>query len=111
MYNHLSNQPVFKVEHFSQEDTEITDETKDTNEEDDSTEQTEGQTEEKKKGKKLEPIPILEPLPEASIEGHAFNFVNELKLSDFKMVLSKNNIASEFQGGVLFCGGGMVALR
>jgi cleavage and polyadenylation specificity factor subunit 2 len=64
-----------------------------------------------KKNKKLESIPILEPLPEGSIEGHAFSFVNELKLSDFKLVLSRNNIASEFQGGVLFCGGGMVALR
>ena len=38
-------------------------------------------------------------------------FVNELKLSDFKTVLSKNNIASEFQGGVLFCGDNTVALR
>ena len=39
------------------------------------------------------------------------SFVNELKLSDFKMVLSKHNINSEFQGGVLFCGSGNVALR
>ena len=61
--------------------------------------------------KKLSIIPILEPLQEDSIEGHAFNFVNDVKLSDFKLVLSKNNIPSEFQGGVLFCGGGLVALR
>jgi cleavage and polyadenylation specificity factor subunit 2 len=56
-------------------------------------------------------IPTLQPLPEEEVEGHATNFVNELKLSDFKMVLSKHNIASEFQGGVLFCGSGTVALR
>ena len=61
--------------------------------------------------KKVSTIPILEPLQEDSIEGHAFNFVNDVKLSDFKLVLSKNNIPSEFQGGVLFCGGGLVALR
>ncbi len=31
-------------------------------------------------------------------------FVNELKLSDFKMVLMRSGIPSEFNGGVLFCG-------
>ncbi len=56
-------------------------------------------------------IPTLEPLPEDEVVSHPPNFVNELKLSDFKMVLSKHNIASEFQGGVLFCGSGTVALR
>jgi len=57
-------------------------------------------------------IPTLEPLPEDQIVGHASIFVNELKLSDFKMVLSKHHISSEFQGGVLFCGSNsQVALR
>jgi len=56
--------------------------------------------------------PTLEPTPEDQITGHQSNFVNELKLSDFKMVLSKHNINSEFQGGVLFCGtNSQVALR
>ena len=61
--------------------------------------------------KPKELIPTLQPLPEDLVEGHATSFVNELKLSDFKTVLSKNNIASEFQGGVLFCGDNTVALR
>jgi hypothetical protein len=91
-----------------EEDTsaETTDKEKDNGEAMDTSEEAK-----EKRGKKVEAIPILEPLPEGEIEGHAFSFVNELKLSDFKLVLSKNNILSEFQGGVLFCGGGTVALR
>jgi hypothetical protein len=34
----------------------------------------------------LSAIPILEPLPEDSVESHAFNFINDVKLSDFKLV-------------------------
>jgi len=56
-------------------------------------------------------IPTLHPIPEDEVEGHPASFVNELKLSDFKMVLSRHNITSEFQGGVLYCGNGTVALR
>ena len=57
-------------------------------------------------------IPTLNPVTdEDEVLGHSTSFVNELKLSDFKMVLSKHNINSEFQGGVLFCGSGNVALR
>ena len=56
-------------------------------------------------------IPTLQPLPEDEVVGHATSFVNELRLSEFKVVLSRHNIASEFQGGVLFCGNGTVALR
>lgn len=61
--------------------------------------------------KKSNNIPTLQPMPEDQVNGHATSFVNELKLSDFKMVLSRHNINSEFQGGVLFCGSGTVALR
>ena len=61
--------------------------------------------------KKLSTIPILEPLPGDNADGHPFSFINDVKLSDFKTVLSKNSIPSEFQGGVLFCAGGLVALR
>ena len=57
-------------------------------------------------------IPTLHPVTDQNqVSGHNTSFVNELKLSDFKMVLSKHNINSEFQGGVLFCGSGNVALR
>jgi cleavage and polyadenylation specificity factor subunit 2 len=57
-------------------------------------------------------IPTLEPIEEEELKGHQTSFINELKLSDFKIVLSKHNVPSEFQGGVLFCGSNnMVALR
>lgn len=35
-------------------------------------------------------IPVLDPLPDDQVVGHSTNFVNELKLSDFKLVLTKN---------------------
>ena len=35
-------------------------------------------------------IPVLVPLPDDQVVGHSTNFVNELKLSDFKLVLTKN---------------------
>ncbi|XP_049826787.1 probable cleavage and polyadenylation specificity factor subunit 2 isoform X2 [Aethina tumida] len=38
-------------------------------------------------------------------------FINELKLSDFKMILAKNNINSEFSGGVLWCSNATIAIR
>lgn len=42
---------------------------------------------------------------------HDSVFLNELKLSDFKQVLTKNNIISEFAGGVLWCSNGTLALK
>merc|ERR1711997_306228 len=60
----------------------------------------------------IDSIPTLEPIEDEELKGHQTSFINELKLSDFKIVLSKHNIPSEFQGGVLFCGSNnMVALR
>jgi len=60
----------------------------------------------------IDSIPTLEPIDDEELKGHQTSFINELKLSDFKIVLSKHNIPSEFQGGVLFCGSNnMVALR
>ena len=79
-------------------------------------------------------IPALLPVPEEEAQSHKavrifcrsqssslssysfFSpeqiFVNELKLSDFKLVLTRHGIPSEFNGGVLFCGGqSRVALR
>ena len=49
-------------------------------------------------------VPVLVRLPEERVAGHETNFVNELKLSDFKLVLTKAGIPSEFQQGNLLCG-------
>jgi len=49
-------------------------------------------------------IPVLDPMSESDIKGHTTNFVNELKLSDFKLILTNNGIPSEFQQGNLMCG-------
>ena len=35
-------------------------------------------------------IPVLVSQPDDQVLGHSTNFVNELKLSDFKLVLTKN---------------------
>lgn len=56
-------------------------------------------------------IYTLEPLPLNQISGHQTAFINELKLSDFKQVLTKANISSEISGGVLWCCNGTVAVR
>lgn len=54
----------------------------------------------------LEPVPADEPpLPHPTV------FVNDLRLSDFKQILMKNEIQSEFSDGVLWCCEGTVALR
>ena len=74
-------------------------------------EENEEEEEDVKKPANADLIPTLQPLPEDEVVGHATSFVNELRLSEFKVVLSRHNIASEFQGGVLFCGNGTVALR
>ena len=50
---------------------------------------------------------MLKIIPFSSLsprQGHSSNFVNELKLSDFKLVLTKAGIPSEFQMGNLLCG-------
>merc|ERR1712025_1006252 len=49
-------------------------------------------------------VPVLMPLSEDQVSGHETSFVNELKLSDFKLVLTKAGIPSEFQQGNLLCG-------
>lgn len=63
------------------------------------------------KGKDKAVIPTLEPVGEDEIYGHNAVFVNEVKLSTFKTVLTRHGIGSEFLGGVLYCGNGNVALR
>ncbi|KAK9729155.1 Zn-dependent metallo-hydrolase RNA specificity domain [Popillia japonica] len=42
---------------------------------------------------------------------HDTVFINELKLSEFKQILAKSNITSEFSGGVLWCCNGTIAIR
>lgn len=56
-------------------------------------------------------ILTLEPMDTGSLPAHNSVFINELKLSDFKQVLMKNNINSEFSGGVLMCSNGTLSLR
>lgn len=56
-------------------------------------------------------ILTLEPLCNGSVLPHDTVFVNELKLSEFKQVLIKCNINSEFSGGVLWCSNGTIAIR
>ncbi|XP_014237486.1 probable cleavage and polyadenylation specificity factor subunit 2 [Trichogramma pretiosum] len=58
-----------------------------------------------------ENILTLEPLPLSEIPGHETAFINELKLSDFKQILSKSNMNSEFSGGVLWCCNNTIAVR
>ncbi|CAG0891466.1 unnamed protein product [Darwinula stevensoni] len=56
-------------------------------------------------------IPTLEPLPLEDVPGHETSFVNDVKLSDFKQILTKEGIPSEFSAGILWCCNGTVALR
>lgn len=56
-------------------------------------------------------ILALEPMKPEDIPSHESVFINELKLSDFKQILMKNNIPSEFSGGVLWCCNGALALK
>lgn len=51
------------------------------------------------------------PMDDHEIKPHDSVFLNELKLSDFKQVLAKHHIASEFAGGVLWCSNGTLALK
>ncbi|XP_050438409.1 probable cleavage and polyadenylation specificity factor subunit 2 [Adelges cooleyi] len=53
----------------------------------------------------------LEPLPKSEITSHKTIFINHLKLSDFKQILSKNNISCELSEGVLWCCNRTVCVR
>lgn len=54
---------------------------------------------------------VLTLEPQIEPDEHDPVFINELKLSEFKQVLAKTNISSEFSGGVLWCSNGSIALR
>ncbi|KAK2709202.1 hypothetical protein QYM36_013011 [Artemia franciscana] len=45
------------------------------------------------------------------IPSHKTAFLNDIKLSDFKQILGKNGIPSEFIGGTLRCCGGNISLQ
>lgn len=53
----------------------------------------------------------LEPVDDAEIPPHNSVFINELKISDFKQVLTKNNIQAEFSNGALWCANSTLAIR
>ncbi|XP_069688584.1 probable cleavage and polyadenylation specificity factor subunit 2 isoform X2 [Periplaneta americana] len=71
----------------------------------------EEQEEDEKDKMEIDQIYTLEPLPLSRVAGHQTAFINELKLSDFKKVLNKHNIPSEFSGGALWCCNGTIAVR
>ncbi|KAK9877498.1 hypothetical protein WA026_018609 [Henosepilachna vigintioctopunctata] len=54
---------------------------------------------------------VLTLEPTSSSDYHDTVFINELKLSEFKQVLARCNITSEFSGGVLWCCNGTIAVR
>ncbi|KAL4238067.1 cleavage and polyadenylation specificity factor subunit 2 [Mactra antiquata] len=51
----------------------------------------------------LENVPSLEAAQSNQLQGHMAVYVNEPKLSDFKMVLLQDNIQAEFSAGALVC--------
>uniref|UniRef100_A0A0K8SNA9 Cleavage and polyadenylation specificity factor subunit 2 n=1 Tax=Lygus hesperus TaxID=30085 RepID=A0A0K8SNA9_LYGHE len=53
----------------------------------------------------------LEPIPLTEVNPHDSVFINELKLSDLKQILTKHGIDSEFSGGVLWCCNRTIAVK
>ncbi|MCL4123063.1 UNVERIFIED_CONTAM: hypothetical protein GTU68_046074, partial [Idotea baltica] len=56
-------------------------------------------------------IPTLTQIPMEEASFHDPVFINEMRLSDFKQVLSRAGIESEFNAGILWCANGTIALR
>ena len=46
-------------------------------------------------------MPTLDPLPETLCEGHEPVFINDVRLTDFKITLKKEGFIAEFVGGML----------
>ena len=57
-----------------------------------------------------EVVPTLLPLPPQLVPPHTAVFINEPRLSDFKLTLTKAGIHCEFVAGVLICNN-LVAVR
>lgn len=64
-----------------------------------------------KKSKFSTVLPTLEALPHSQVPYHMSVYINEPKLSDFKLVLINAHIQCEFVGGILVCGNSQVAVR
>ncbi|GFO32271.1 cleavage and polyadenylation specificity factor subunit 2-like, partial [Plakobranchus ocellatus] len=62
-------------------------------------------------GKLNSVLPTLEALPPAQVPYHMSVYINEPKLSDFKLVLINAKIQCEFVGGILVCSNSQVAVR
>ncbi|KAK0072839.1 hypothetical protein PV325_010702, partial [Microctonus aethiopoides] len=58
-----------------------------------------------------EKILTLEPLPLNEVPEHRSIHINEIKRSNFKQILNKNNIPSEFRDGVLWCCNDTIVIR
>ncbi|UYV67077.1 CPSF2 [Cordylochernes scorpioides] len=53
----------------------------------------------------------LQPLTLGQVQPHPTLFINEVKLSDFRQVLVKNDVGAEFSAGALFCNNKIVVRR
>ncbi|KAK0057009.1 cleavage and polyadenylation specificity factor subunit 2, partial [Biomphalaria pfeifferi] len=82
-------------------------------EEEEDMEETEESTKESHKKRKDQlstSLPTLEALPPVLVPAHPAVFINEPKLSDFKLILINAGVQCEFVGGVLICNN-QVAVR
>lgn len=59
----------------------------------------------------MEVVPTVEALPHNQFAGHKAVFINEPKLSDFKLVLLQEGISAEFIAGVLICNNNVAVRR
>lgn len=59
----------------------------------------------------MEVVPTVEALPHNQFVGHKAVFINEPKLSDFKLVLLQEGISAEFIAGVLICNNNVAVRR
>ncbi|KAF7990811.1 hypothetical protein HCN44_000616 [Aphidius gifuensis] len=58
-----------------------------------------------------EKILTLEPVPINEIPGHPTILINELKIGDFKQILTKNNIQCEVKDGIIWCCNNTIVIR
>ncbi|KAK7074959.1 cleavage and polyadenylation specificity factor subunit 2 [Halocaridina rubra] len=56
-------------------------------------------------------MPTLNIMPLEEVPYHEPVFVNDVRLSEFKQVLARTGIASEFNAGILWCSNGTIALK
>ncbi|XP_037780059.1 probable cleavage and polyadenylation specificity factor subunit 2 [Penaeus monodon] len=56
-------------------------------------------------------MPTLSVIPVETAPLHNPVFINDIRLSEFKQVLSRAGISSEFNAGILWCANGTLALK